>query len=88
LFLELGRKELQRCDEHRRLGGEVESDDAGGHFREGSYFFDRRPRRPVNVQGGNACIDQTLALAAVGAAHARSTGRFVGFFLGATHAGA
>jgi hypothetical protein len=42
----------------------------------------------MDVQGGNARIDQTLALPAVGISGAGDAGQFAGFFLESAHASA
>ncbi len=86
LFLEFSREELQGGDQHRSLGLEVESDDAGRHFRDRHHLFHRRARRAVDVQGRDACIDQALALPAVAVARARCPPGGDGLFFARTHA--
>jgi hypothetical protein len=45
--LEFVREKLQRCDQHRRFGIKVESDDARRHFSDRHHFFHRGARRTM-----------------------------------------
>ena len=62
-LLELRRQVLQRCDQHRGLGVEVEAHDARRQVRQRHHLLHGGARGPVDVQRRDAGVDQALPLA-------------------------
>ena len=67
LFIELCSKILQRRHHHGGLGTEVETHDAGREICDRDHLLDRSAGWPMDMQGGNARVDQALPLAVLGA---------------------
>ena len=84
LLVKFGGQVLQRSHQHGGLGFEVETDDAGRKIRNSHYLLDGSARRAVNVQRGDAGVDQPLPLTIL---RASAGTRFVGGWrgVGAVH---